>query len=263
MKKGLGVTIVVLVLAALVLGPAALYSHVRAARDVVQAKIEDMAPDIELAARARVTLRDLDAKILEYQDKLGDVADRATSERSAVERIQKEAEANKAILREAKSLIAQERDHYLVGGKTYSKEMVTADVMARVRRCDLLGRELQTRRLLAERLAAAETQGRASLERAKQVKREKVAELESLEARLAHAGLLRQVNDLASKLNESPLVLDTELKPFAELERRVHREERRADYIAADANGGLIVDWHGSADSTAEAKQALERVLAN
>ena len=219
---------------------------------------------VELAARARLVLRDMDAKIIEYQDRLGDVADHATAERSAVERIQKEVDAHKAILRDAKSLIEQDRDHYLVGGKTYSKQQVTDDVMARVRCCDRLSGELQTRRQLADRLTAAETQGRAGLERAKQVKREKAAELEALEARLAHAGLLKQVSRLGQQVERDAPGFDSELtRPFAELERRVRREERRADDLAAEANGGLIVDWRGSADSTAEAKQALDRVLAN
>jgi len=88
--------------------------------------------------------------------------------------------------------------------------------------------------------------------------------LESLEARLRNAGLLAQVNDLTNKLHESPLSPSTELgRAFTEFEKRVRKEERRADYFAAESNNGLVVDWHGSAtDSTAEAKQALDRVLA-
>ena len=74
---GLGIV----VSAALVIGPAAVYSHVRAARDVVRIRSRASRLTFKLAARARLVLRDIDAKIIEYQDRLGDVADHATAER--------------------------------------------------------------------------------------------------------------------------------------------------------------------------------------
>ncbi|MCY2987573.1 MAG: hypothetical protein NTY19_06880 [Planctomycetota bacterium] len=256
-----GVAVAIL---ALVLGPA-VFSHLRAVREVAREGIEGALPEVEQAARIRILLQDMDGKILDYQDKLGEVADRTAAEQTAVQRIQQDVNADKQILKQAKDLLEQSRDQYQIGGKSYLKEQLCADVLARVRRCERLEKELQTRRQLAEKLAATEAEGQANLQKAKDVKREKVAELQSLEARLRNAGLLAQVNELTSKLHESPLSPGTELgRAFADFDKRVRKEERRADYFAAETSGGLVVNWNGSAaDNTAEAKQALERLLAN
>lgn len=257
---GLGGLVVV---AGVILGPMTLANHFRAAREVVREELGQMSPDVQEAARIRVLLRDMDKNILDYREKLADVADRAQGAETATGRIQKELGTEKEILTRAKGLLDQGVDRYDIGGKPYTRDEVCADAKARLQNSEQLAKREEFQRRVAEQLRAAEREGRDNLLKAQQAKREREAELKDLEIRLANAGLLRQVNELTGKLDENPLGPETDLgQAFAEFRRRVRAAEGQTEYLAAEAKGGMIVDWNGTGNANKEVSMAIGQFLA-
>ena len=253
---------VVLVLVLLVLGPVKLLSHVRAARDVANQTVDEISPDVQEAARVRVLLRDLDKQLLSYQEQIASVDEKADATEERVTKHRKEIESNREILQRARALLDAGPGPHDINGKRYSKDEVTTDALARVRHVETLTTQLEMHEKASEKLRAAEREGTANLAKAKVLRDQKAAELNTLEARLRNARLLAQVNDLTRGLRETPLGPNTELgKAFEGFRRRVRAAERQADYLATEARGGMVVDWAGGPDRTEDVKAAIDRVL--
>jgi phage shock protein A len=264
MLKSIAIGLGGLVVAAgLILGPMTVVNHFRAAREVVREELGQMSPDVQEAARIRVLLRDMDKKILDYQEKVAEVGERGTSADTTTSRIEKELESEKAVLTRAKGLLDQGLDRYEIGGKAYTRDEVCADAKARLQHSEQLANRAEFQRRIAEQLRVAEREGRENLLKAQQAKREREAELKDLETRLANAGLLRQVNELTGDLDENPLGPQTDLgQAFAEFRRRVRVAESQTEYLATEAKGGMLVDWNGTGSANKEVSHAIGQFLA-
>jgi hypothetical protein len=191
------------------------------------------------------SLKDLDDKVLSFGDKLGEVA--AAGRR--VQKLERELEKELGLLARTKALLDEDRATYQVAGRGYSRAQVNADGLARLAQCEQTGRQL------ARQLAEAVAEARNNLARAQLVRQQKAA----LEARLANADLLAQVNDLTRDLKTAPLGPQTELAQKLEaFERRVTSVERRASLTAAEARGGAVIDFEGGPP---EAGPAIARCL--
>lgn len=249
-------------LAGLVLGPASLISHWGATRELVRERVEAMSPDAEAAARIRVLLADMDDKILEYAQKLADVADRRDAAQRAAARIDSRLQSEKVVLQKAQGVLDQARDIVQVGNRSYTREQVTSDAVARLRFCQQLTKEQEFQKQLAEQLRQAAAEGEANLAKARSARTSKAAELQSLEARLLNAGLLQQVNELTAELRDAPLGPRTELgQAFSSFEKRVRAVELQADFTSAESKQGLVIDWQGDKDQGLEARREIARFL--
>ena len=264
MKKKLATGIAAaLMLAALAFGPSTLSSHVRATRDVLRGELEGMTSDVQEAARIRILLRDMVGELLEYEGKLEDVTSGAEAADHAAERAQRELDNHRDILTRAKALLDEGRQHYQIGGKSYTKEQLCSDAKARLRNCEQLQTTVTFQRDIANKLRSAEREGTTNLRKAEQLKVEREAELKELETRLANAGLLRQVNELAGKLDDNPIGPQTEVgEAFAKFRKRVRTAERQTDYVAAESKDGLVVDWNPDPVGDAVVSQAIGQFLA-
>lgn len=252
----------VAIVAALALGPKAAYNHLRATRDVVRGELQGLSPDVQEAARIRVLIRDQDKSIIEYHEKVADVADQAESATSGLSRIIKELDEEGKILARAKMLLDEGRDRYEIGGKMYSRDELCTDANARLKKSEQLVKQLEFQRDVVAQLRAAERDGRANIVKAEQARREVVSTLETLEMRLANAGLLRQLNELTRGLDKNPLGPESDLqKALGELQKRTRKAERQNAYLAVEDRRGMVVDWDGTANAGPDPSDAIGRFL--
>lgn len=264
MKRSITITMAAIVLGALILGPMTLFSHLRAARESLRSELQSMSSDAHEAARIRVLLRDMVQGLFDYQAKLDDVSAQAEAAVQAADRAQRELEKQAGILARAKTMLDEDHNQFEIGGKRYSRKQLCDDAAARLQNCEELQETLTFQRDLAAKLRAAERDGLANLRKALQLKQKREAELKKLETRLANAGLLIQVNELAGELEANPFGPQTELgEAFAEFRQRVRTVERQADYIAAESRNGVIVDWNPNVRTDAETSQAIGQFLAD
>lgn len=253
---------VVLVVVLLVLGPVKLITHLRAVRDVANQTVDEISPDVQEAARVRVLLRDLDKQLLNYQEQIASAGEKADAAEERVTRNRNEIEDNRNILKRARGLIDGGPGPYDINNKSYTRDEVCADALARVRHVEALTSQLKVNEKMAEKLRAAEREGTTNLAKARALRDQKASELNTLEARLRNARLLAQVNDLTRGLRETPLGPSTELgKAFEAFRRRCRAAERQADHLATEARGGMVVDWAGGPDHTENVSAAIDRVL--
>ncbi len=256
------IVLVVVVVTLFVLGPTGAWWLLSASRDVARGAIQDATPDAVLAAKIRIGLRDFDEEILKYEDSLAGLLEqsRACEARSAdlAGALAKE----KATLRQAKELLDQKKSEYVIGGKTYSMEQVSADAQARLQRCQELQRRVDAEGQFSERLSQSIAMGRSNLQKAQALRREKAEQLQDIEPRLASAKLAIQVNNLVEGLRVAPLAEGTELgKDFEEYERRVRLLERRGQLLADPAGAAAIVDYEGGRPFHSEVGDAIARFL--
>lgn len=252
-----------LLLTSLLLGPTTVVSHLRATREVVRNELQGMSHDVQEAARIRVLLRDMVGQLLDYQGKIEDVSVRAEAAETAAQRARRELDKQQELLTRAKGLLDEGRPQYQIGGKTYTRQQLCDDANVRLAQSKQLQATLALQDEIGAKLRAAERQGRANLRKAEQLKLERESELKELETRLANAGLLQKVNELAGNLGDDPLGPQTELgEAFAEFRKRTRTAERQADYLAVESNGGLLVDWNAERAGDAEISQAIGQFLA-
>lgn len=250
--------LVVLALAAVILGPQKVRSHVLAGRDRISAGVDDVSSDAQEAARIQVMLRGFDEDVLEYQDKLADVESQLVEDRRAVQRLETEIGNQRDILAKEREMLKQDKPSYQIQGKAYSRRQVEEDALSRISHAKSLEQQLDLKRQVVVSLEAALSDGRTNLGKAMTARREKVEELKVLEARLRNARVLSQVAEIAKDLGEAPL---TPLgKALHHFEKRVRDAERRNDVLATEARGGLVIDWEGGTGLSAS--QALDEFLA-
>jgi hypothetical protein len=233
-----------------VVGPATLVSHLRATREVLRNELKGLTSDAQEAARIRVLLRDMDGQLREYQANIDDTSSRAGAAETAAESARLECEKQQELLVQAKLLLDKDQSQYVIGGKSYSRQQLYDDVNARLAHSKQLQAIVAAQTAIAAKLRDAERQGVANLHKAEQLKQECETEAKDLETRLANAGLLRKVNELAGKLGDVPLGPRTELgEAFAEFRNRIRAAERQAEGLAVESNDGLVVDWNAKAAS--------------
>jgi peptidoglycan hydrolase CwlO-like protein len=250
----------VLLAAVVILGPTTVWSTLQGAREVIRDKFEAEKSDAQRAAEIQAGLKDLDDKILAFNDKLGDIADRADASVKRVKKIEAELAREREFLTRAKALLDEGSDTCLIGGRRYSRAEVSADARSRLTRCEQLATALKFEQQVARQLADTVAQARDNLAKAQELRRQKQADLETLLARLENAKILAQVYDLTRELRASPLGPQTDLAQKLEaFERYVAGIERRASATGATVRLGSEVDWEAAA--TEDISTALGRFL--
>jgi hypothetical protein len=251
---------VLLAVGALAVGPRSLWTTVRGARDGLKSAIEESKSDVQQAAEVRVCLKDLDERILQFGDKLGEVEGRARAAERRVKAVEQDLAKERTLLKRARAMLEEGRDTYRVGDRPYSRTEVNADALARLGRCEQLAKRLDFDRQVAGQLTAAVREARDNLANAVRVRQEKAAQLAALEARLENARMLGEVDALTRQLKESPFGPQSELaEKFQAFERRVESVERR-NQLGKALPGGGVVEWEKG--PAPDAREAIDRFLA-
>jgi phage shock protein A len=252
----------VLVLGLFLLGPGEVWTTVLGSREVVQDEVEAAKPDVQRAAEIRVLLGNMEEQSLEYADKLAEVEQRAADARQRQQTLKRRLASERSRLEQAQELLKSDKQRFTIGGQTYTREAVNTDARQRLKRARRIEQQLETQREVVQQLVGAVETGRHELARAKRIRKQKAAELESLEARLQNARLLKRVNELSDDLRDGDaLGPKTRLaEKFDSFQRRVRRTERRARVQQEGADTG-VVDWDGTAESAESTRRMLERYL--
>ncbi|MDA3873208.1 MAG: hypothetical protein PF795_04545, partial [Kiritimatiellae bacterium] len=254
-------TVSVLALAAVLLGPAKVFSHMNASRDRMQETVDQVSSDKQEVARISALLRQHDETILEYQDKLSDLESQLVDDRKGVDQLASEVEEQRKILTKTREMLEDNASEYTIQGRTYSRHDVEQDALARISHAETLEQRLDLQRQVVRKLEGALADGRENLGKAMAVRREKAGELKTLAARLQNARVLAEVSDIARDLGSVPLAPQSELaRAMRNLEQRVRKAERHSEVTESESQDGLKVDWAGK--TTHDAKKALDEFLA-
>lgn len=259
----IGVATVGIALALGLMGPANLWTTLRASRNSAGEALENAKSDPQRVAEIRVELQDFDEQIHRFADELGKVESRAAATDRQVQELDKELAKQRDVLTRAKSMLDENRDTYQISGARYSRAELNADAHVRLGKCEQITRTLETQRAVAKQLNDAVAEARTNLTNARLSRQQKAVELVALEARLENARMLQQVNELTSRLKSAPLGPKTELaRKLEAFEQRVASAERRAASTGVDVKGGSRIDWDGKAGAAPEAGDAIARFLA-
>jgi len=253
-------TLVVLAIGLVIFGPAKVRSHAIAGRERINKGIDEISPDAQEAARIRVLLWGFDEDVIEYRGKLADVEHQLSADRKAQKKLEAGIGSQREILSREQELLNEEQAAYEIQGRTYTRQQLEEDALARISHSKSLQRELELKNQVVAQLSVALRDGRKNLSKAMAARREKAEELTVLEARLQAANMLNQVAEIAKDLGDAPLAPRSELgKALRNFEKRVQNAERRNDGLSTDARGGLVIDWDGGIG--VNASQALDEFL--
>jgi hypothetical protein len=261
LTNAMKLALILAVLAILLLGWGTVWSHVKAVQVESAERISSVASDSHEANRIRVLLRASDEKILVHQDKLADVELQRARIASEIVALRGRIANQREILARARTLLSDpDRATMDVNGRSYTRQQVEEDAVARVSNLKALSANLQLQEQVIGRLDAALRDGSANLAKARQIREENVEQLNLLEIRLQNARVIESVTTFAQGLDEDPLGPQSELgKAFRGFERRVASLERRNDGVTAEHRPGMIVDYETS--SRINAIDAIDGVL--
>lgn len=249
-------------LSVLVFGPRAAWNHAAASRQAAQEAIERNMPDAELLARLRILVQRLTQSGDKYRAELGIVQrkhDQLAEEKAKVERqLQQERE----ILEKAQSLLASGNAEVKVGDRAYSIDQVQLDCKQRLEHCQQLDADIAVKAKALDTLSGTIARGRTQLSELESLRRSKLTEIDSLEARLQSAGMLAQVNVWTDRLERAPEGLGQEFASAVdELQRRVLTLESEADRSSEQLAGPALIDWSESRESAADLAGEISRYL--
>ena len=249
--------------AVLVLGWDSVSTTVAGANKGVQEAFEEAKSDVQKAAELEVLLEKLGSDIEEHADKLAEVEERQEKWVGHGEQIEQELVKQQGILRRAKRMLDGTEDQFRIGGRSYTREELNEDALARVDHCKRLDQEATSARCVVEQLEGSVQQGRKALSQSHSQRRQLAAKLATLTARLGNARMMAEVNDAIAQLRSSPFEPQTKLaRELARFESRVRDVERDLERKARTCQGDMIVDWEGGARPK-DARSAITELLGN
>ena len=261
MRKWIVGSAAVMALVTLTVGPAWVWNHFRVTQQEIRNGITESMPDERIQALITNKLRDYDAEIRVYFTTVGKMADQLASSEVRLEDLQKQFQAEKALLGRIKGMLEQNSSRYEVAGRFYTKEEFVADGKMHLARCERLEAQVASQQKLAQQLRKGLEEGRANLAKAKATKQEMINELESLKTRLVNAKVRQELGEFTAVLDKAPVGPDSELaRNMEELQNRVRRAESNADYLAIESRGGGIVQWNGG-PAPEDVSTAIDRFL--
>ena len=261
--KNLMVPAAVCVSAVSILGWAKLQSHGTTLVHDIREGIDRASPDAHEADRIRLLLNDRSQQLRGQHakiDRLARKADQANVEAEALVEAIQEAEA---ILGRAGTLLKGEEVSFEIGGRSYSRHEVEADVRGRLGDLEHLRIQLETKQVIAGDLERAVTEHRARVAVAEQEVKKTMAELETLDLRLESARLQSMARSLSDEIGlgdpSGVSELSDSLNSYV---ARVEEAEARAGHPGLRSEVGRLVDWEGrpaSEDLLADIEAALTR----
>jgi phage shock protein A len=159
----------------------------------------------QLIAEIQIQLADMDEEINRHQVALSRVKRQVEAAEQEVTDLARRRDRELEILRKARSLFAEDRETYLIGGKRVSRSDLSADMLVRVGNVKSYSQQLDTRQTIAKSLREAIEKGEALLAEAKATRSKKQGEMVVLKARLENAHQLARIDEMTEGLRNSPL----------------------------------------------------------
>ena len=252
MKNILIVLAAVFVAAVVVLGGEKTLSYLRGGRILASEHVDANSPMRLEAARVRALLDGSRQKAVAYEDRVFDLQGRAETSSQTVASLRAKLADEKRALEKARGLLAEARESYVISGRTYSHNEVSADAMKRIEECRRLEQDIAFQESLARDLAQGQEQGRKNLSEARRSLKQLETELARLETRNVNADVRLEIAALANGVSGAPIGAESsELdRAFKNYERRVSQKERQAASRLATANTAHMIDY---SESTAPA----------
>ena len=213
-------------------------------------EIEEAKPDVQLYAEIQVGLEDFDQQIRDYESRLSEVERKREDTSQQLTQLRRQLKNERRILAQAKTLLDEDHEYHFVNTRRYSRSEIHADALVRLEHCQQLDGKVRTVTQSLAQLDTAIAESRRILTEAQTARSAKLAELQTLQARLENAKLLDQVHELTDSMRISPRHVETELaRRFDRFEERVERAERGANKIGpvSAAGAGTIV-WEEPVD---------------
>lgn len=254
LKTPTGWAIAALVVAVVILGPAALMTTIRGAWNRGAKMVEDAKSFEQHVAEGE----DLVSRMAGESDRASrDVAQvvwQANAAKRQVAANEKKKTENDAILRRIDALLTEGRDSYEIGSRRYSRRELETDALRRVEAARHLEADLTEARADVEEYEAAAREGQQLLAELERERQARAQEIERLKRDYVNAKRRGDIAELRRTFQRTATNVDGELARKLELLRqRVWAANHRADALSADVRGGVI-DWTGdSSDEDARA----------
>jgi phage shock protein A len=252
MKKNLWALLAVLVLVpALVAG--GYWTSVRAMWNRAKDSLEESKSPEQLVEEIKVHLTDMDEQITRHEVQLARVRRQADGVERELQALQKRRDKQVEILKQARTLLAQERDTYEIGGRRCGREEVKADVLVRCGDVRSLDQQIESKQQVLASMRQAVEEGQTVLAEAKAMRGQKEAELAALKTRLDNAQQLAAVHELTRSLRESPLrgTNSALSRSWDQLRERLDEAEGRA----RPARAGGVIDWENKSPARDAVKE--------
>jgi chromosome segregation ATPase len=217
------------------------WPSVRALWNRARETVEESKSPEQLVGEIKVHLADMDEQITRHEVQLARVRRQADGVAREVQALEKQRDKHLDVLRQARTLLAEEHDTYEIAGRRCTRAEVHADVLLRCGEVRSLDQRLESRRQVLASMRQAVEDGQKVLAEAKALRGQKEAELATLKTRLDNAQQLAAVQELTRSLRDSPLrgTNAALTRSWEQLRERLDDAEARA---RPDRAGGLI-DW--------------------
>jgi DNA repair exonuclease SbcCD ATPase subunit len=246
-RKLLTWPVLALGLAALVLGPGLLWTHLRTLRTQAVEGWEQTMSDDDLEAHIRVQVRDLDRQLQDYRIKAGKVAERAAAVEVNIQDLEKQLATRKQRLGRIQELLDHGKGNSTIAGRTYTPREIEEEGKILLDACRRLEQRLTDARKLVAKLREALTQSGSHLAEARRMKQQLLAEMETTRARLNNARLGKELGELNEGLREAPVGPSSDLaRQMSAFRDRARQAESQADALLAEPRSGGIIDWEAT-----------------
>ncbi len=253
MKKSLwGLAAVGVLVPALVAG--GYWTSVRAMWNRAKDSFEESKSPEQLVGEIKVHLADMDEQITRHEVQLARVRRQADGVERELAALQKRRDKQVEILKQARTLLAQEREAYEIGGRRCGREEVKADVLVRCGDVRSLDQQIESKQQVLASMRQAVDEGQVVLAEAKTTRGQKEAELAALKTRLDTAQQLTAVGELTRSLRESPLrgAHSALARSWDQLRERLDEAESHARPTRA----GGVIDW----ENRSPARDAVKEI---
>src|SRR5262249_28913836 len=134
--------------------PAWVWTQMQVWRQKAQEVVAENTPDDQLETGIRVQMGELESQIQKYHTSVGKIADRAAAAQVRGEERQRQRDEEKKALSRIKRMLDEDAEPYRVGPRSYTREELKADGLARLNRCKALEEQVANQRKLTEQLEA-------------------------------------------------------------------------------------------------------------
>ncbi len=233
------------------MGWAKLSSHGATLVQDVREGINLASPDGHEAARIRHLLHDREVELQGQRAKINAIRRKSVAAAEESAALQSAIVKKVAILNRAGEVLEAGAATIEIGGREYTRAQVEQDAREHMRSLKSLRMQHDTKRSIAQELAAAVTRHEADLDVAQQEVRKVEAELDTLDMRLQSAQMRQLAQELSDGLHlETGAGLSELAGSLDSYVARVEEAESRLGVMRHALGEIKVVDWEGATAST-------------
>lgn len=243
------------------LGWDSLVTSVTAVRDQIRSAINYAKSEPQQAAEIAVQLERVSEAIIRGQKKLAEIAATLEEWREKQPRLEDELARQEEFLSRARTLLHTSKDSFLIGGRRYSREELSADAVARVNRCKSLKAQLQQTREQIEQLERALREGQAAVSQAQQEAQTLESRLAVMKTRIERVQLQEQMAKVVGRLRVSAQLDGAAAKlveRLDDLDVKLRAKELQIEQDAVSRQAGGLVDWENKRPAASDARALVD-----